>query len=55
MAIADYINKHYGGNKAAFARACDVLPQQITQWVNGGYIVVDGTLYSPRRKLVRAD
>jgi hypothetical protein len=43
------INKH--NNKAAFADAQDVKPQQVTKWVNMKCIVVDGVLYSPRREL----
>ena len=52
MKITDYINKHHSGNKSDFARANDVLPQQVTQWVNKGFIVLDGVLYSPRRDLL---
>ena len=51
MKLSDYIDNHYGGNKAAFARANGVLAQQVTQWVNNDFIVVDDTLYSPRREL----
>lgn len=51
MNLTDYINKYHNGNKAAFAAAHDVLPQQVTKWVNRGFIVVDGYLYSQRRYL----
>jgi len=51
MPLQDYINKHYGGNQAAFARAQGVARQQVTQWINADFIVVDGWLYSPRREL----
>ena len=54
MNLIDYIKYKYGGNKAAFARANGVQPQQVTQWVNKGFIVVDGFLYSRKRKLSRA-
>lgn len=51
MKLIDYIDKYYGGNKSEFARVNDVLPQAITKWIAGGYIVIDGVLYSPRREL----
>ncbi|MDL4446319.1 hypothetical protein [Klebsiella michiganensis] len=51
MKLIDYIDKYYGGNKSEFARVNDVLPQAITKWIAGDYIVIDGVLYSPRREL----
>lgn len=42
MPLIEYINKFYRGNQASF---------QVTQWINKGFIVVNHTLYSPRRKL----
>lgn len=51
MKLKDYIEKHYGGNQAAFAKSQDVNPQQVTKWLNMDCIVVDGALYSPRRTL----
>jgi len=55
MLLADYIDKHYDGNKAAFARAFGVHhPQQVSPWIRAGWIVFDGKLYSPRRELKRA-
>jgi len=52
--LAAYIANHFEGNQRAFAKAQGVLPQQVTQWVNKGFIVVNDELYSPRRKLKRA-
>lgn len=52
--LDEFIVKHYSGNKAAFARANGVLAQQVTQWINSGFIVVDGVLYSQRRELKKA-
>lgn len=49
MKLLDYIQKHYGGNQAAFARDIGVKPQMVTQWLNAGFIVFDGRLYSPRK------
>ncbi len=51
MTLQEYIKLHYNGNNAEFARACEVKPQQITQWINKGFIVVGDQLYSPRRWL----
>ncbi|MGT3113725.1 helix-turn-helix domain-containing protein [Klebsiella pneumoniae] len=51
MPLLDYINKYYNGNQASFARLIGVQPAQVTQWLEKKFIVVDHTLYSPRRKL----
>lgn len=48
------ISQHIAANYlsiADFARIHGVYPQSVTKWINKGYIVVDGALYSPRRKL----
>ena len=52
MKLADYIDKKFMGNQAAFARSIDVKPQQITQWLNKEFIVLNGIIYSPRRELI---
>lgn len=51
MTLIEYIEKYYSGNQAAFAASCGVKPQQVTQWINKGFIVVEGALYSHRREL----
>lgn len=51
MTLIEYIEKYYSGNQAAFAASCGVKPQQVTQWINKDFIVVDHVLYSPRREL----
>jgi hypothetical protein len=51
MPLIDYINLHYDGNRTRFAEAQGVKPQQVTQWIKNGFIVVDGALYSHRRTL----
>lgn len=51
MTLLDYIKKHYCGIQARFAAAIGVKAPQVTQWIKGGFIVVDHTLYSPRRDL----
>lgn len=51
MQLIEYIEKHYNGSQADFARAQGVQAPQITQWIKKGFIVVDGVLYSPRREL----
>lgn len=49
--LREYIKKEFVGNQADFARDLDVAPSQITQWINKGFVVVNHTLYSPRREL----
>lgn len=51
MKLDDYIDTHFKGVKAEFARAAGVQPQQVTQWLQKGFIVVNGALYSPRGPL----
>ncbi|EMY0636051.1 hypothetical protein AAIC24_001811 [Providencia rettgeri] len=51
MTLIEYIEIYYSGNQSSFAASCDVKPQQVTQWINKGFIVVDHILYSPRREL----
>lgn len=53
MKLSDYIQKHYSGNQAAFAKSQEVAAQQVTKWLNMNCIVVDGSLYSPRRELIK--
>jgi hypothetical protein len=48
--VRDYAVAMYGSLKA-FAEAQGVTPQQVTKWINGGYVVDSGVLYSPRREL----
>lgn len=54
MNLNQYIQEAYQGNKAAFARDQNVHPQQVSEWVRKGFIVVEGLLYSPRRALMPA-
>ena len=55
--LSEYIDKFFGGNQAAFARAQkkedgkSISRPQVTQWINKGFIVVDNSLYSHRRYL----
>jgi len=51
MPLNEYITIYYGGVQASFASAVGVKPQQVTQWIDKGFIVVDHVLYSPRREL----
>tara|TARA_R110002126_G_scaffold109171_2_gene246130 strand:+ start:468 stop:644 length:177 start_codon:yes stop_codon:yes gene_type:complete len=51
MGLLEYIKNKHGGNQSAFASAQNVKPPQVTQWINKGFIVIDGVLYSPRREL----
>lgn len=50
MPLKQYIEENFH-SLADFARLCDVLPQQVTKWINMGCIVEGGKLYSPRRDI----
>lgn len=47
MTIDEYVDYYFNGNKSAFARHMEVNPQQVTKWVNDGWVVDNHTLYSP--------
>lgn len=55
--LTEYINENYNGNQAKFAEYLTaktdikVWPQMVTEWLRKDFIVVNGVLYSPRRKL----
>lgn len=51
LSLKEYINKYYAGSQSAFAIACNKKPQQITQWINKDFIVIDNSLYSKRSEL----
>ena len=53
--IVDYIDRHFKGRQIDFATAQGVRPQQVTQWITKGFIVVDHQLYSPRRAINKED
>lgn len=50
MPLLEYIEKHYGGNRSDFARACGVSRAQVNQWLKAEYIAHNGRLYSPKGK-----
>jgi len=49
--LLEFIDLHFDGNQSAFGRAQGVSRQQVREWVDKDFIVVDGQLYSPRREL----
>jgi hypothetical protein len=51
MNLRKYIETYHANSQAAFAAAAGVQRQQVTQWINKKFIVVNGILYSPRRVL----
>lgn len=51
ISLEQHITENYDGNKAEFARANDVIPQQVTRWIKQDWLVIDNTLYSPKREL----
>lgn len=54
LSLEGYIHKNYGvehGAQKQFAVVQGVAPQQVTQWLGKGMIVVGNNLYSFRREL----
>lgn len=51
LTLTDYIAIHHQGNQSDFARHMGVNRQQVTKWIKGGWIVVNGKLYSPQREI----
>ena len=49
--LKEYITREHGGVQVSFADANGVKKQQVHKWIKGGFIVVDGVLYSPRREI----
>ncbi len=49
--LKKYIIDNFNSSQAEFARAQDVKPQQVTQWLDKKFIVVNDKLYSERRVL----
>ncbi len=55
MKLQQYIDQFYDGSNTDFAVAQGVKPQQVTQWKNNGFIVIEHVLYSPRRELASVE
>lgn len=53
ITLIEYIKRNFNDSQVDFAVAQDVAKQQVTQWINKGFIVVDDVLYSSRRELKR--
>lgn len=51
MDLKDYIDKNYAGVKTRFAADCNVLPQQVTKWLERNCIVINGIIYTPKRMI----
>lgn len=51
MELIEYIEKKFEGSKQKFADSEGVKLPQVYQWIDKGFIVVNDTLYSPRREL----
>ncbi|MEL0637629.1 hypothetical protein V6259_12750 [Marinomonas sp. TI.3.20] len=49
--LREYIDEEFYGSNRDFAAAQGVQPPQVTQWLNKDFIVVNESLYSPRREL----
>ena len=52
MTLMEYIEKHYNGSKADFARAEGTTRQHVQKWVNNGWLVMGSQLVSPKKDLV---
>lgn len=52
MKLIDYIDKHYAGNKSAFARANGLAKQALTDMMKRDYIIINNNLYLKRRELL---
>jgi DNA-binding transcriptional regulator YdaS (Cro superfamily) len=52
VTLIEYINERFCGSQRAFAESQGVMPPQVTQWLKKDFIVVNDTLYSPRRELI---
>ncbi|EEI9689268.1 hypothetical protein CBJ67_000277 [Salmonella enterica subsp. enterica serovar Hillingdon] len=52
MPIREYIDRHFGGNQAAFARAIGKPRQRVTEWLEAGnWYVYDGYLCQRKVKI----
>jgi len=51
MNLSKYIDINHNGNAADFGRSMGVDRNAVYRWIDKGFIVVDGVLYSPRRVL----
>jgi len=51
LSLTEYIDKYHNGRQIQFAKANGVEKSQVTQWVKKNFIVINGELYSIRRKL----
>ena len=50
VTVERHIKLKYGNNKARFAREMNVFPQQVTKWINKGFIIDQyENIYSKRR------
>lgn len=46
LPLNEYIDLHFGGNKAAFARSIGTTRQHVNKMLNGEWIVFKGKLWS---------
>lgn len=47
--LPDYIAFYHNNNQSDFARHMGVNRQQVTKWINGGWVVINHQLFSPQR------
>lgn len=46
--LAEYIDQHYDGNKAAFATAHGLLRQNVNKMIAAGFVMINDELYRPK-------
>ncbi|HDL7535694.1 TPA: hypothetical protein ROW14_003146 [Yersinia enterocolitica] len=47
--LEDYIDFYFKGNQSEFARHMNVNRQQVTKWLNDGWVVINHQIFSPQR------
>ena len=52
--LSEFIEQYFE-SKSDFARQLGCFPQQIYAWEQAGYLIADGVLYKPMRKLVEIE
>lgn len=50
--LSQFIFDKFNDSQSKFAKAQGIKKQQVTKWLNEGFIVIDGHLFSKRRDLM---
>ena len=49
--LIQYIANNYHGNQSAFGRAHGMPPSQVSKWCRKGYVVADGMICMPTKRI----